>query len=323
MGWAQGDLPSAPHAGTIIGTVVDVDGDTVSGASVVLDGPTANDDRTIVTQGNGFFKLDAVEPGVPYHVKILAKGFANWTSSDLTLAPGQFFILSGINLRPATVAVTVSVVPPEVAAKQQVKALEQQRILGFIPNFYVSYEPNPVPLSAKLKFQLALRALVDPVTIAGFGINAGIYQAADYPSGYDQGAKGFGQRLGATFAGGWTNIMVGDAILPSLLHQDPRYFWQGTGTTKSRLMHALASPFVIQTDDGHNQINFSNIGGDVASGAIAYAYYPKQNRNGAMIARSALIGAAGRMANAVFQEFVLHKITSRHRTKNGTSASTR
>jgi len=318
MTLAQQVLPSAPQTGTIIGTVLDVNGGTIPSASVVLQGPTPDDHRALVTKDNGFFKLDGVKPGIPYHAIVIAQGFANWTSNEVIVEPGQFFILNGITLRVATVQVTVSVVPPEQLAVEQVKALEQQRILGFIPNFYVSYETNPVPLSAKLKFQLALRALVDPVTIAGFGLNAAIYQGAGYPS-YGQGAKGYGQRLGATFVGGYTNVLVGDAVLPSLLHQDPRYFYQGTGTTKSRLLHALASPFVTKGDDGHQQINYSSIGGDLASGAIANAYYPTRDRGPGLVVKSALIGAGGRMANAVIQEFVLRKFTSRHGTQDQSS----
>jgi hypothetical protein len=162
-----------------------------------------------------------------------------------------------------------------------------------------------------LKFHLATKFLTDPVTTAGFLLNAAIYQAAGYPS-YRQGAKGFGQRLGATFVGGYTNILVGDAILPSLLHQDTRYFYQGTGTTKSRLIHALSSPFVIRGDDGRREINFSAIGGDLVSGAVANAYYPDKDRGARLVLSSALIGAGGRAANAVVQEFLLHKFTSRH-----------
>jgi hypothetical protein len=209
------------------------------------------------------------------------------------------------------VQTAVTVVPSEELATQQVKAEEEQRIAGIVPNFYVVYDQNPAPLTAKLKFHLAAKFLTDPVTTAGFLLNASIYQAAGYPS-YGQGAKGFGQRLGATFAGGYTNIFVGDAILPSLLHQDPRYRYQGTGTTKSRLLHALSSPFVIRGDDGRREINFSDIGGDLASGAVANAYYPDKDRGARLVLDSALIGAGGRAANAVLQEFVLPKFTSRH-----------
>jgi hypothetical protein len=252
-----------------------------------------------------------VKAGIPYRITVSAKGFADWTSNDITLAPGQYFIASGITLRVAGVQVTVNAVSREEVAVQQVKAQQQQRIIGLIPNFFVVYEHNAAPLTPKLKFDLALRFLVDPVTMAGFGFNAAMYQVGGYPS-YDQDLKGFGQRLGATFAGGYTKILVGDAVLPSLLHQDPRYFYQGTGTTKSRLLHAISTPFVTKGDDGRREFNFSDIGGDLASGAIANAYYPAKDRGVHLVLRSTLIGIGGRMANGLFQEFILHKFTSRH-----------
>jgi Carboxypeptidase regulatory-like domain len=303
---------SAPEAqpATIVGTVMDFKGDVVSQATVVLQGPNRDDVRSIAAQENGSFKFDSVNAGIPYHLSVSAAGFANWTSNEITLAPGQYLILTGINLRLAPVQVTVTVVPSEGLAAQQLKAQEQQRIIGVIPNFYVVYEHNAAPLTPKLKFHLALKFLVDPVTNVGFGLNAAIYQANDYPS-YSQDAKGFLQRLGATYAGGYTDVLVGDAVLPSLLHQDTRYFYQGTGTTKSRLLHAISTPFVIKGDDGRREINFSGIGGNLVSGAIANAYYPDKDRGVNLVVRSALIGAAGRIVNAVAQEFLLHKFTSR------------
>jgi hypothetical protein len=216
-------------------------------------------------------------------------------------------------LQIASVQTIVNVVPTEQLALQQLRAEEKQRIAFVIPNFYVVYDQNAVPITPKLKFHLATKFLTDPVTSTGFLLNAAIYQMAGYPS-YRQGFKGYGQRLGATFAGGYTNILVGDAILPSLLHQDPRYFYQGTGTTKSRLLHALSSAFVIRGDDGHHEINFSDLGGDLASGAIANAYYPAQDRGAGLVVKNGLIGAGGRMVNAVLQEFLLHKLTSKHST---------
>jgi len=304
---------SAPEAqpGTIVGTVLDFRGDEVSRATVVLQGPNRDDVRSIPAQENGSFKFDSVNAGIPYHLSVSAAGFTNWTSKEIVLAPGQYLIMTGINLRLAPVEVTVTVVPSEELAAQQLKAQEQQRIVGVIPNFFVAYEHNAVPLSPKLKFHLALKFLVDPVTNAGFGLNAALYQAGGWPS-YSQDLKGFGQRLGATYVGGYTDILVGSAVLPSLLHQDPRYFYQGTGTRKSRLLHALSTPFVTKGDNGHRQFNFSDIGGNLASGAIANAYYPDKDRGVHLVVRSTLIGAGGRMAAAVAQEFLLHKFTSRH-----------
>jgi hypothetical protein len=306
----------APQPGTIVGTVLDFTGGVVPGATVLLEDQRGKSvERRVLTQDNGFFKLDGVKPGIPCHLRIGGKGFADWISNDIILTPSQYFIVTGITLKVASVQTTVNVVPSDEIAVQQLKTEEQQRIAGVIPNFYVVYNQNPAPLTPKMKFHLAAKFLTDPVTTTGFALNAAIYQMVGYPS-FGQGAKGYGQRLGATFAGGYTNILVGDGILPSLLHQDPRYFYQGTGTTKSRLLHALSSPFVIRGDDGRRHINFSDIGGDLASGGVANIYYPDKDRGANLVVKSTLIGAGGRMANAVIQEFVLQKFTSRH--KKGT-----
>jgi len=98
-------------------------------------------------------------------------------------------------------------------------------------------------------------------------------------------------------------------VFPSLLHQDPRYHYQGTGTTKSRLLHAMSTPFITRGDNGNREINYSNILGDLAAGAIANAYYPSQDRGVGLVVRSALIGAGGRIAFGIMQEFVLQKLT--------------
>ena len=298
-----------PQAGIIIGTVVDATGGVVQGATVRLEGKRRSDDRSVLTQETGFFKLNSVKPGIPYHVSVSAEGFADWISDDLTLTPGQCVIVTGIKLRVASVQTAVTVVPTDELAIQQLKVEEKQRIIGVIPNYYVVYEKDPAPLTSKLKFHLGVKFLTDPVTTTGFLLNAAIYQAAGYPS-YGQGSKGYGKRLGATLAGGYANILIGDAVLPSLLHQDTRYFYQGTGTTKSRLLHALSTPFLIRADDGHREINYSGIGGSLVSGAIANLYYPDKDRGARLVVGGALIGVGGRMANAIVQEFLLRKFTS-------------
>jgi hypothetical protein len=305
-----------PQPATIAGTALDVNGGVVPGATVVLNGPGFDDHQTVVTPDSGLFVFAGVHPGVAHHVMISAPGFADWTSDTITPTAGQNFMVTGIRLRLATVETSVVAVPLEELAAQQVRLEETQRVLGIIPNFYVTYERNPVPLTSKLKFQLALKALTDPVTFIGFALNAGFYQAGDYPN-YRGGVEGYGQRLGATFAGGYTNILIGYALLPSVLHQDPRYFYQGTGTNRSRLLHAVSYALVTRGDNGRREINYSAIGGDLASGAMANAYYPNSERGASLVVKSALIGVGGRMANGVLQEFILH----RHRTNVKTTAS--
>jgi len=304
-----------PQAGNINGTVLDVNGDIVPGVAVVLEGPAPGGSRTSVTNSSGFFEFHDLKPGVPYHVTISANGFVSWTSPVITLNPGQFLVLTTIRLQVAGVVTSVMVSSStEQIAVEQVKIEEQQRVFGIIPNFYVVYDSNAVPLTAKLKLKLALKVTFDPLTIAGVGFLAGVYQAADTPD-YVQGAKGYGQRFGAVAANGFSDIMIGGAILPSLLHQDPRYFYQGTGTIKSRASHAISSPFRCKGDNGNWQWNYSTVGGDLASAAISNAYYPESNRGAGLLFSSLLVGTAERMSADLIQEFVLRKFTS-SRTKD-------
>jgi hypothetical protein len=184
-----------------------------------------------------------------------------------------------------------------------------------IPNFYVVYDHDAAPLTTKLKFQLALRTFFDPVTLVGIGVLAGLNQAGDTPD-YGQGMQGYGKRYGSAAADGFTDIMIGGAILPSLLHQDPRYFYQGTGTNKSRLLHALSSPFVCKGDNGQWQPNYSSLGGDLASAGLSNLYYPASNRGVSQTFENFIVGTGERMLGTVIQEFVIRKLTTKPKNKN-------
>ena len=310
---AQEQLPLSPDAprpqpGVIVGTVVDANDDAIPGANVVLESPTLQSPRTVVSNDKGFFEFNDVEPET-YHVKISAPGFADWASPEVALKPGQYVILAVPKVQIATAFTSVTVgYSAEEIATEQVKLEEKQRIFGFIPNFYVSYDQNAAPLTAKLKFQLAAKVSFDPITFVGVGVAAAAEQAGNHPD-YPQGWKGFGERYGAVYTNGFTDIMIGGAILPSLLHQDPRYFYQGTGTTKSRILHAVSSPFVCRGDNGRPQPNYSTIGGDLASAAISNAYYPASNRGVGLVLGNFLIGTGQRAAANLAQEFLLRRLT--------------
>ena len=183
-----------------------------------------------------------------------------------------------------------------------------QRVFGIVPNFYVSYENDPAPLTTKMKFQLALKVSTDPVTAVGTFFVASAKQAGNTPD-YGQGWGAYGKRFGAVAADGFSDIMIGGAILPSLLHQDPRYFYQGTGTTKSRLYHAVGSAFVARSDSGKTMPNYSYLLGDLCAGALSNAYYPRADRGANLVFTNAAIGIAGRAGQAVFQEFLGKRLT--------------
>jgi hypothetical protein len=196
-------------------------------------------------------------------------------------------------------------------AEAQVKDEEKQRVLGFIPNFYVTYDPHPVALTSKQKFELAWRTTIDPVTFAIVGGIAGVQQAQNAFSGYGQGTEGYAKRFGSTYANLVAGTFIGSAILPSLLKQDPRYFYKGTGSTRSRSLYAIANAVVCKGDNGRWQVNYSNILGSLAAGAISNLYYPAQNRNGAALTfENAAIGIGATAAANLVEEFLMRKLTS-------------
>jgi hypothetical protein len=202
-----------------------------------------------------------------------------------------------------------------VIAAAQVKAEEKQRVLGVIPNFYTSYIPNAVPLSAKQKYTFAIRDTFDPVGFVGTAIGAGIEQANDSFKGYGQGAAGYGKRYAALYGDGLTSDILSHAVFPALFHQDPRYFYQGTGTFKSRLFHAISFSVVARSDSGKTMPNYSYLLGDIGSGALSNLYYPHADRGAGLVFSNAAIGIAGRAAGSIIQEFLLPHLTTNHAGK--------
>ncbi len=194
-------------------------------------------------------------------------------------------------------------------AEAQVKAQEKQRVLGVIPNFYVSYVPDAAPLTSKLKFKLAWKTMIDPVTFALVGASAGVQQAQNDFSGYGQGAQGYAKRFGASYADNATSTFIGSAILPSLLKQDPRYFYKGSGSTGSRILYALANSVICKGDNQRWQPNYSAILGGLASGGISNLYYPAKDRGAALVFESTLIGTGETAVINLFQEFLVRKLT--------------
>ncbi len=306
---AQSTEAANTKTGSVLGTAVDLSDDPVSDAAVVLQGP-AGDRLAAVTKEDGSFAFPNVTPGIVYQVTVTAEGFADWSSS-ITVEPGQDKTLADIKLRILAVqrAVTVSYSEKEVAA-QEFKAEEQQRILRFIPNPYVVYEPHPEPLTTKMKFELAYKDLTHPVFFARTAAWAGVQQANDTPK-YRQDARGYGERFGAGLADATSEDLFGNAILPSLLHQDPRYFYQGTGTKWSRARHAILAPFVCKGDNGALQPNYSTWGGSLIASSISTTYYPDSSRGPGHVFRTFGIGMSLHVVSSVAQEFILDKFTSR------------
>jgi hypothetical protein len=172
-----------------------------------------------------------------------------------------------------------------------------------IPNFYAVYNANPAPLNTSLRFRLALRVIRDPFTFAGVAMLAGVGQGLDNPD-YVQGAKGYGERFAANYANSVTDVMLEGAVFPSLFHQDPRYFYKGRGTVKSRAGHVLASLVLAKSDNGNLQLNYSGLAGAAAAAGIENLYYPRSNRGGELFLQSFGTTMAIHTAVRMLDEFV-------------------
>jgi len=195
-------------------------------------------------------------------------------------------------------------------AQAQATLEEKQRVLGIIPNFYIAYAPHAAPLSSRQKFHLAWKSSTDPVAFMMSGAIAGIEQADNTFSGYGQGTGGYAKRFGANYADTFIGTMISSALLPSILKQDPRYFYQGTGTIRSRALHALASAVVSKGDNDRWQPSYSGILGGLAAGGISNLYYPAGSRNGLSLTfENALTGIASGAVQNLIQEFFVRKLT--------------
>ena len=311
---ANSSEPRSPEQrapGTLNGTVVDESGAAVPGATVKYSSADRGRQniRDTVSGSDGEFFFPSVVPG-SFQLTVSATGFSTQTYSGSVQA-GQVETLPEIalNIANAFTEVQVSLSPVEVA-EQQIKVEEKQRVLGAIPNFYVSYDPVAEPLDAQQKFKLAFRTMVDPFTFFIAGAVAGIEQGQDHFIEYGQGAQGYAKRYGASYADAATGTFIGSAILPTLLKQDPRYFYKGTGSKTSRALYAMANAVICKGDNKRWQVNYSNILGSLAAGGLSNLYYPRNDRDGlGLTFENAGLGVAGTAIQNLFQEFFIKKLT--------------
>jgi len=302
--------PSAQRSpGSISGTVMDQSGAVIARARLRLTNEDHSLNQEVLSGDNGEFSFTNVAAG-PFQLTITSVGFGTQTVPG-NLLPGEIQTVPQIALliSAGITDVQVSLSPTEIA-EAQIKDEEKQRVFGVIPNFYVTYDPHPLPLTSKQKYELAWKTTVDPVTFAIIGGIAGVQQAENTFSGYGQGLQGYAKRYAASFADLTTGTFLGSAVLPSLLKQDPRYFYKGSGSKRSRILYAIANSVICKGDNGRWQPNYSNILGNLAAGGISNLYYPAQNRNGAELTlENAAIGTGATAVANLVEEFLMRKLT--------------
>jgi Carboxypeptidase regulatory-like domain len=297
-----------PAAGSISGLVLDTQGALIPGAHIQLSHPDGTTTQTL-SSSDGHFTFSHVPPGA-FTLSVNLQGFLA-SSSSIVLLPGQSLEVQPIVLKIAPAYIELQVLPDApYTSQQQLQLEETQRLFGLFPNFFVSYHWNAPPLTPAQKFHLAWKNAEDPGNLLLVGTTAGVQQAANSFNGYGQGAAGYGKRYGADLGNLAVGTFMGGAVLPSLFHQDPRYFYKGTGSIRSRFVYAISSAIICRGDNGHRQPNVSGVLGDLSAGAISNLYYPASNRHGAQLTfETGLLGVAGDALNGIFQEFVLRRLT--------------
>lgn len=311
---APGPAPALSTTASLHGVVTSTDGAVYEGARVRIEtsGNGSPQTATTLTDGSGAFSFANLTPGT-FTLTVSSQGFATQSTSGVLHAGEEFDARTiALPMGAATNNVTVSAETRVEIAQEQLNLEEKQRVLGVFPNYYVSYDPNPAPLTPRQKFQLAWRTSIDPITWAITGVIAGTEQATNTFAGYGQGAQGFGKRFGANYADNLSDTFIGGAILPSLFKQDPRYFYKGTGSVSSRALYAIANSVICKGDNGRWQPNYSSILGGLAAGGISNLYYPESSRSDMEVTfTNALIGTAEGAMQNLLQEFLVRRLTPR------------
>ena len=306
---AAGNQASARQAAcSISGSVVDPTGTPVGQAVVTL-ARNGQNVQPVRTADDGQFSFPGIAPGI-YQLTIAAPGFETQSVSAVVRA-GQTYSAQQIVLALAPLVTSINVTPPRAeVAHYQMQQEERQLVLGFVPNYLVTYYPHTAPLTAREKFQLTLKSVFNPFTL---GLTTGFVageQATGMYSGYGTGETGFAERFGAAYATLGVGAFVGDALLPSLLHQDPRFYYKGNGSVPSRLFYAITRSVICKGDNGHWEPDFSAVMGHFAAGAAANLYLPQQNRKAwGTTLENGVIGIGFDAVANILQEFLIPKLT--------------
>ena len=309
-----------PGPAAISGTVLDTNQTPVIGAKVTLVPLGRFGETSATSADDGNFTFAAVSPGT-YHLEIATPGFDPYTSPEFIVHADTPLTLPSVTLKISTSASVNVVANPEQIALAQIHEEESQRILGVFQNFYTSYIWDAQPIPTKQKYTIAIRSLIDPPQFLVVAALAGAEQYEGTYPGYGPGINGYGKRFGATLADSIDARIIGSAILPSLLHQDPRYFYQGSGSVASRTLHAVSFTFTTRGDNGHTQPNYSHLLGSLAAAGISNAYHPPSSRGVGPTFQTFGIGVAGNIAGNILREFLLRHLVSVPAFANGKHAT--
>jgi hypothetical protein len=215
---------------------------------------------------------------------------------SLCLPPSSFGQQGSIEAAPDVVYTA-----PQPA--RVVGPLESKRILGIIPNYRTSPSlKNYKPISAREKFEIARQDSFDRGTVVLAALFAADAQISNSNPAFGQGVKGYARNFGTSYADFVIGNYMSEAVFPTMLHQDPRYFRRSIGSKSSRLGYAIGQIFWTHTDSDRTQFNYSEILGNSAAVAISNAYYP-DNRSAGEAVQKLGVQIGVDMASNVLKEF--------------------
>ncbi len=212
------------------------------------------------------------------------------------------FLCAPVSLHSQTPAKTpdvIEAVPTEVPESYE-------RILGVIPNFQTVSDPTVpyTPLRVRDKWKLFVRETVDPFTFASAAAGAALSQIDNDNPKYGYGGEAWLQRFGAAQADITTQNFFSDAVLASLLHEDPRYFRKGPASpVMKRVAYALSRIVITRRDSGVASFNFSGIIGTGMGIALSDAYYPRQSVGGGELESRVITSVAASALGNLLPEF--------------------
>jgi hypothetical protein len=208
---------------------------------------------------------------------------------------------------------------PEEKAETAAPATSNDRLFFALPNFLTLESADRVPpLTTKQKFAVVTRSSFDYIQVPWYAFLSGVSQAEDSEPGYGQGAAGYGKRFGAAVADGTIENYFTSAILPSVFHQDPRFYQLGKGGFWRRTFYAMSRIVVTRSDSGSNQFNVSEVfGSAIAAGISTYSYHPHDDKtvsNTASVWGSQIAYDAGTIVLKEFWPDIRRKLTHKHKT---------
>ncbi len=195
---------------------------------------------------------------------------------------------------------------PAPNAAQPVVPVEDKRIFGVLPNNRTTEASIPFkPLTSKQKMMIAVKDSFDYPVYPTAGLFAALYQLENQNPSFGQGMEGYAKRFATAYGDQMIGNMMTEGIVPSLFHQDPRYFRIDPAlgySVKRRAWLAVRQIVITRTDSNHPTFNISEWGGNALSTAISNAYYP-DTRNASDNVEKWLIAIATDTFSNVLKEF--------------------